>query len=101
MPVMPPLPVTPRIPAHTMGQGFDQAVQTAINHLPHKKAVVLPEYLDGYTITRVTSPRGEASYRVFDEGAWEPPATPPMLPWSAPPGVPVATVSGDGVVTLH
>lgn len=88
------------IPTHDLGQRFNHAINTAIQNLSVKASIVAPEYMDGYKITRYVHPRGEVTFHVYDESAWERPAEAPLLPWTAPKGEVVATVSTEGIVAL-
>lgn len=77
-------------------EAFDRAVETARQHIPIMKGVTREEFWVGFTIVR-TGDR----YAVYDANAWERPATPGFLPWSAPTGEPVADVALDGTVTMR
>lgn len=79
-----------------MATPFEQAIETARQHIPITKRVVKEEFWCGFTIVR----NGEL-FHVYQANAWERPSEAPMLPWSPPTGVPVADVDMSGNVTYR
>lgn len=81
------------LPAWT-GEAMAYAVKTAHSALATARRIVRPEYLSEMVI--VAKPDGLLC--VYKADAWTRPTERPMLPWSAPLGTPVATVSLTGDV---
>lgn len=91
--------VAPGGAAYSQAQ-LDWAVSVARQNIPIQQATTRPQYRSGYTICAYTHPRGQVTLHVHDSSAWRQPDTPPLLPWSPPPGIPVATVDLDGHADL-
>lgn len=85
---------TDLLPAWTQSR-MDRAITIARDALAIDRTIVKEECLSEMVIV-VTA---DSLLSVYGANAWTRPTEQPMLPWSAPLGTPVATVSLTGEVT--
>lgn len=82
-------------PALAADPDFQHSVHTALGAIEVDKVVVAEQFRTPMAIVRGR----DDLFHVYDTDAWTRPAQAGVLPWSPPPGRPVAEVALDGTVT--